>query len=270
MKKLLLSLLILVLGISLCACGQSILPNDDIESILDVEENTEKSETTTQTENSKEETDNVQLFETGEALTYTETKEKIELGNISVEYPSLKINDTDIQIDKINETIENTINEILKNTKSSILEDEGINTYNGFVSYEVEMATDKIISIVFKGLISRKDGVYPNNIFFAINVNPKTGELIKNNDIVDATTDNLCDIFEKEKCYFISDVHKEYFSEIPKEELLGYFENIDVYTKGLLMNNASFYFADDCVYIVLPTIHSLGDIAKVRIPYSNF
>lgn len=264
MKKIISFILILVFVFSLSACTiqttDKYTENDNTSSIKD------KNNAETQNTDNEEISD-VELFEIGEILTYTEAKDYTNTSNIKIQYPIFDFARNDINNDIVNDAITRSLGIILEVTDEDS-SSENNNKLEGIIGYEIQMATKKIISITFSGLINGDNFAYPTNVFFALNINPQTGMLIKQDEILDATPENLFSIFKESRCYYSSDEHKEYFTEISNNELLEYLDKIDSYNDNLLSNKCSYYFTDNGICISLPILHSMGDYAKINVSHT--
>lgn len=266
-KKILSILLSFIFIFSLSACV-----NNNINTSQDDENHISSTETNIEDITSKQETDNsdnVDLFETGEILTYTNTKDTTDTSNIKIEYPIFDFESEDINDSIVNDAITRSLGIILEVTDANNSTSNN-KELEGFIGFEIQIATKKMVSITFNGTISGKDFAYPPNVFFALNIDPQTGMLIKKDDIVNATPEKLFFLLTEHKGFFASNLHEEYFLSIPKEELIGYLDKIDAYNNNLLSDKSSFYFTDSGICIVLPILHSMGDFSKINIPYTNF
>lgn len=267
MKKIISILLCFIFVFSLSACANS---------NIDTNKNNENSNSSVEIDNENtipnQETDNldnIDLFETGEIITYTNTKNTTDTSNIKIEYPIFNFDSEDIDDNIINDAITRSLGIILEVTDANNSTDNN-EEMEGFIGFEIQIATKKMVSITFNGIISGKDFAYPPNVFFALNIDPQTGMLIKKDDIVNATPEKIFSLLTEHKDYFASNLHEEYFSNIPQEELIGYLDKIDAYNNNLLSDKSSFYFTDSGICIVLPILHSMGDFSKINIPYTNF
>ena len=170
-----------------------------------------------------------------------------------VDFISSKINDIS------GETFE------LKNSKNAVEYNQDYTGYFIEIESKTSFASDDIVSIVFTGLLNQKSAAHPTHLFFALNFNPKTMDIINfsSRHIID---DELYNEFAKQG---EKQILEETGGDWPKEwgSFSEMFCSKEKFFDGL--NNKTteieWYYTDDGIGFSYSVIHALGDHKEVEL-----
>lgn len=135
------------------------------------------------------------------------------------------------------------------------------------VQYSVAYSTPEIYSIVFSGILNRKNAAHPVHVFFTVNIDPETGEQLYLKDMF-AVDQNMYEIFS-------SYAEEEIILSAGKwpagwgsfsEELCSE----DAFISGFQDEIAFFsYYTSEGLGISYPVPYVLGNHREVIIPYTE-
>ncbi len=154
------------------------------------------------------------------------------------------------------------INELIKNVAliADLREDVSwIEWYN--LDYDVIWSSNNLLSILLTGNCYAKKAAHPFSFCNTINIDMKTGELIKLSDIVNVNSDfvqlliNKSQLVDGRGTIDFTAIKKDYFN---KDDLKTAFENDETY-----------YFTSTGLVFSVSTAHVIGDYALFSLNFSD-
>lgn len=135
------------------------------------------------------------------------------------------------------------------------------------IDSRVTLCDENILSIIFEGTGNVQSAAYPNNLFYTLNIDMKSGERIILTDIysVDAAFVSAyinTPFIQSDKN--LSEAMKEYIEMYTDNELVALLSSADTDLSGVYS-----YFTPAKVGISIFTIHALGDHTETEIDISN-
>lgn len=241
MRKIFIIVFCVILTFSFCACAKEKSNQSKTSQTTSVF----KEKKAYLVKNSKEDIISVKLPTDNE---YSEKQNRF-----IVDFISSKINDIS------GETFE------LKNSKNAVEYNQDYTGYFIEIESKTSFASDDIVSIVFTGLLNQKSAAHPTHLFFALNFNPKTMDIINfsSRHIID---DELYNEFAKQG---EKQILEETGADWPKEwgSFSEMFCSKEKFFDGL--NNKTteieWYYTDDGIGFSYSVIHALGDHKEVEL-----
>lgn len=147
--------------------------------------------------------------------------------------------------------------------------EQAYSLYSILMETRITYESDTHISIVFNGLLNRKNSAHPTHWLFSLNYSPQTLQIIPfsekytaNNQLY-VTFADLAEKAIKEACAGVLPAGWESFKEpIPSEK---------AFLDGMLAETEfCYYLQENGVVISYPVPFALGDHKEVTIPYSGF
>ncbi len=145
--------------------------------------------------------------------------------------------------------------------------DPNVNIDGAYSDYSIQMdgrityESEELISMVFEGMLNRRNSAHPTHLFFSLNVDKTTGKqtFVKDRYVLnDALYDAFLNYAAEALGTEVSD--KVEISELcPKDSFLTGLQNESLYYV---------YFTVDAVGISCPVPHVIGDHFEVEIPYA--
>lgn len=174
-------------------------------------------------------------------------------------------NDIKIFFPQINGLSDNVkqkkINELIRNAALVDTQDD-INLYRSFeLDYTIMWTSDNLLSILLSGYYDEKQAPHPNRICSTVNIDMKTGNLIKLADIVNVNSDFIQTFINKSQFVDASAtldftaIKKDYFNA---DNLKTYFDNDEAY-----------YFTSKGLVFHVSTEHAIGDYALFSLNFSD-
>jgi len=190
-------------------------------------------------------------------FTYELMTKIFEENDIRIVYPIIKMEDTELQI-KINNLLMDRVYELISWT-FDLDESIGLEIY-----YEVKASSDRLISIVFRGIGFVQGTARPFHLFQTLNINITTGNEIMLNEIINID-EQLINLMLSEQATYLNPNPEliALISEIIAEEhFLCWFQEV---------GNAVFYFTDNNLGISISGLGgAAGDHAEIEISYDAF
>jgi hypothetical protein len=173
--------------------------------------------------------------------------------DIAIDYPQIKgLKDTNKQSD---------INELLKKGAMSYLSvSSDLATLD--ISYEIEWKGNNVLSVQYYGWEEYSDAPHPNNLFFTININSKTGKEIELKDMFHLDQNIVDSILKNGKVVGPLDPNDPDLTEEVRDNLNN---NLTVSS----LKDAIFYFTRDSFIISIEVSHAIGDYAMIETKYSD-
>ncbi len=153
------------------------------------------------------------------------------------------------------------INELIQNNALKDMQDVE-RMYRMFeMDYTIMWTSNNLLSILFSGYCNEEQAPHPNSFCNTININMKTGELIKLPDIVNVSSDFVQLFIDKSQLVYggatldYTTIKKDYFNV---DDLKTNFEN-----------NEAYYFTSTGLVFYVSTAHVIGDYALFSLNFSD-
>lgn len=206
-----------------------------------------------------------ELVEIDEPLFLIEESDK---NVISVQVPVLITENDDKVNQVIHDYVENKIADICLSEYNIVESSSDVSDKNAEysqcyidVKYRVSLNTENLVSIVFDGIYNYRSAAHPTNLFFTLNINPKTAETVEFTDT-----------------YVLDDAVYELFTESALDNISKLTEDItvdslctkDEFIDGIKSQNEFYcYYTETSIGISCPVPHVLGDHLEVEIPLTK-
>ncbi len=153
------------------------------------------------------------------------------------------------------------INDLIRN--AALADTQGdIDQYSAFdLNYTIKWSSNNLLSILFYGYYNAKQAPHPNRIFNAVNIDMKTGDIIKLSDIVNIDNDFVNGFIEKSQ--FVDGGATLDFTEIKND----FFDADDL--KISFENDAAYYFTSTGLVLRVSTVYAIGDYAFFHLDFSD-
>lgn len=187
---------------------------------------------------------------------------------ISVQVPVLRTENTDKVNQVIYDYIEDKIADICLSEYNVIESNSDVSDKNAEysecyidVKYRVSLNTENLVSIVFDGIYNYRSAAHPTNLFFTLNINPKTAETVGFTDTY-VLDDAVYELFTESAL--------EYISKLTEDITVDPICTKDEFIDGIKNQNEFYcYYTDKSVGISCPVPHALGDHLQVEIPLTK-
>ncbi len=188
--------------------------------------------------------------------------------NVKINYPELKNSNDNEKLKSINRYLKEGA---LKVLDDYVKDDSNLKAVNLNVNYDVKFKNEKYISIVYKGEVNVEGAAYPSSIFYTINVDLESGNIIRLSDYsnVDDILNELKDpknikvIAENDE---LAAAQKEFILNIGNDKLISMLKNADFHKVNGKIENPKegvySYLHKDSVVISLQVNHAIGDHAE--------
>jgi len=184
---------------------------------------------------------------------YTLSSSIFEECGIWVSYPQIEMDDAEKQA-KINNLLEYRMNKII----GWRLELEGQLSLE--MSYEIKIASDRLLSVAFSGLGFVQGAARPFHIYQAINVNVLTGEEIILSDVINID-ERLIELLLSDNAVFLdsNSYVQDYLKEIISRDSFLYRLQAE--------ESTHFYLTKDSLGLIIDVLHVLGGFAVIEVMY---
>ena len=187
---------------------------------------------------------------------------------ISVQVPELRTENADKVNQVIYDYIEDKIADICLSEYNVIESNSDVSDKNAeysecyiYVKYRVSLNTENLVSIVFDGIYNYRSAAHPTNLFFTLNINPKTAETVGFTDTY-VLDDAVYELFTESAL--------EYISKLTEDITVDPICTKDEFIDGIKNQNEFYcYYTDKSVGISCPVPHALGDHLQVEIPLTK-
>ena len=187
---------------------------------------------------------------------------------ISVQVPVLRTENTDKVNQVIYDYIEDKIADICLSEYNVIESNSDVSDKNAEysecyidVKYRVSLNTENLVSIVFDGIYNYRSAAHPTNLFFTLNINPKTAETVGFTDTY-VLDDAVYELFTESAL--------EYISKLTEDITVDPICTKDEFIDGIKNQNEFYcYYTDKSVGISCPVPHALGDHLQGEIPLTK-
>lgn len=260
MKKIGTIAVVLVLIFTLVACGDTALPEvpADVEQAVEqVKDQVDAVAPDTKVEMADSLELSPKLKEMLEATNsgYEIKDQTLETAEgVNIHYPEIVGYEHESTHDAVNNMIKVHAEQL---AKDNIVEDEK-NIID--INYEVTMANDALVSIIFKGDGNFEGAAHPWRIFNTINIDVINGKTVKLSDFY-TIDENLIDVALENSLETDSAI-KEGVTQFIKTD-----DTIMDTLKGIDTDTMAYsYYREDKIGISIPVIHALGDFMVFEIP----
>ncbi len=174
-------------------------------------------------------------------------------------------NDIKIFFPQINglsdKTKQEKINDLIRNTALVDGKDD-INLYRTFdLNYTMLWSSNNLLSIMFSGYYDEKQAPHPNRVCNTVNIDMKSGNIIKLDDIVNMNSDFVQLFIDKSE--FVDSGATLDFETIKKDYFNA--DNLKIYFE----NNEAYYFTSTGLVFYVSTEHAIGDYALFSLSFSD-
>lgn len=194
-------------------------------------------------------------------LTYEKNDTKIKC---NIKYPKVSgISDSKKQ-EEINNTLKDGALKVFKYYDNS----DGLLELN--ISYKIVLMDKNILSIQYSGIGYVSTAAHPNNLFYTTNINIKTGNRLRLNDIINIDKD-FAEKFMSGKFKALDPQKNEAIKHLSAETIFDYFKEADSLdnTGSNKQSDAFSYLTPDSLGISISVSHSTGDHAEFEIKYKD-
>lgn len=141
---------------------------------------------------------------------------------------------------------------------------DGYSEYAIFLDSKLMLYNDKVVSIVFEGMMNYRSAAYPVHLFFTLNYDPNTNHEVYITDLYDVD-DTLYDMF-------VYGVQEKIASEVnnnlseTQDSFIEKYCSQEIFSRGMSENGTFYYyFTESGVGISFPVPHVYGDHMEVEI-----
>lgn len=162
--------------------------------------------------------------------------------------------------EKINGLIRNAV--LVDNQDNINLYKDDLSLYRSFdLNYTLMWTSNNLLSVLFYGYFDEKQAPHPNNVIYTVNINMKTGSILKLSDILNSNNDFIQLFINKSQ--FVGGgttldfeaIKRDYFNA---DKLKLYFDNYQAY-----------YFTSSGVVFTISTWHGIGDYSLFSLNFSD-
>ncbi|HEX9061681.1 MAG TPA: hypothetical protein VF941_15980 [Clostridia bacterium] len=163
---------------------------------------------------------------------------------------------------------------------NNILKDEALKVFRYYdnsdgilelnISYKIVLMDKDILSIQYSGIGYVSTAAHPNNLFYTTNINMRTGNKLRLNDIINIDKD-FAEKFISGKFKALEPHKNEAIKHLSIETILAYFKEADSLdnTGSNKQSDVFSYLTPDSLGISISISHSTGDHAEFEIKYKD-
>ncbi len=134
------------------------------------------------------------------------------------------------------------------------------------IDSRVTLCDGNILSIIFEGVGNVRSSAYPNNLFYTLNIDMKSGKRIILTDIYSVDVSFVSgyrssSLLQSDES--LTEAMSEYIGMYTDNELIALLSSADTDFSGVYS-----YFTPEKLGVSIPTIHALGDHAEAEIDIS--